>query len=180
MRAVLGLATCLLALPCTARVPRPAVAGATRKAPVAWDGEWNLLSAQSDNLDQRISEHLRDLNFALRLYWKEKLEHACRVYDHLDILKGDAFSVAMGKEPPLDTPADGAVVDWKNRNGDTFKASLTQEGPMLIQTMRGDGYSLQYVYSMRPDGKTLALEVTYTHPKLDNPFHFKLVYQRGA
>ncbi len=179
MRTRFLLATCLLTLPLVAQKAHPAAqAAAQPKAVVNWDGEWSRLAAKGDDLDQRIGDQVKDMNFALRFYWKKKLESACKAYDHLDILAGDSFSVALGKEPPIDTPADGTVVDWKNRDGDAFKASLTQDGPTLIQTLRGDGYTLQYVYSMRPDGKTLALEVTYTHPKLDSAFSYKLVFKR--
>ncbi len=178
MRPATILATCLLALPLAAqkaKAPAPAAA----KPAVDWDGEWSLLGSKSDNLEQRIDEHVKDMNFALRLFWKKKLQNACKAYDHLDILMGDSFSVTLGKERPVDTPADGTVVDWKNREDDAFKASLTQDGPTLIQTLKGDGYTLQYVYSMRPDGGTLALQVTYSHPKLDNPFSYKLVFKRS-
>jgi hypothetical protein len=71
------------------------------------------------------------------------------------------------------------VTDWKRSDGETFKASLTQDGPTMIQTLQGDGYTLKHVYSMRKDGETLALQVTYTHPKLDNPFSYKLVFKRN-
>lgn len=177
MRSQFLLATCLVAVPLVAQKAKPAPAAA-QKAQVDWDGEWSLLAAKSDNLEQRIDEHVKDMNFALRLFWKKKLQNACKAYDHLDILMGDSFSVALGKERPVDTPADGTVVDWKNRDDDRFKASLTQDGPTLIQTLQGDGYTLQYVYSMRPDGRTLAMEVTYTHPKLANAFSYKLVFKR--
>jgi hypothetical protein len=49
----------------------------------------------------------------------------------------------------------------------------------MIQTLTGDGFTLKYVYSMRKDGNSLALQVTYTHPKLDNPFTYKLVFKRN-
>lgn len=178
MRTELLFATCLLALPLAAQKAKPA-SPAAQKATVDWDGEWSLVGAKSDNLEQRIDEHVKDMNFALRIFWKKKLQNACKAWDHLDILMGDSFSVTLGKERPVDTPADGTVVDWKNRDDEAFKASLTQDGPTLIQTLQGDGYTLQYVYSMRPDGRTLAVQVTYTHPKLDNAFSYKLVFKRN-
>jgi hypothetical protein len=170
----------LLLCPLAAQKPRtPAATSEPRAAKVDWDGEWTLAVSQSDKIDERIDEHVKDLDFALRLFWKKKLQGACRPFNKLDILAGDSFSVTMGKERPIDTPADGTESDWKRGDDTVFKATLTKDGPTMIQTVTGDGYVLKYVYSMRKDGNSLALQVTYTHPKLDNPFSYKLVFKRN-
>jgi hypothetical protein len=171
--------SCLLALPLAAQKAKPAVtAGSTQAAKVDWDGEWSLVAAKSDNVDAQIDDQVKDMNFALRLYWKKKLQNACKRFDKLDILAGDSFTVTLGRERPIDTAADGTVSDWKRSDDEAFKATLSKDGPTMIQTLQGDGYTLKYVYSMRKDGGSLALEVTYTHPKLDNPFSYKLVFKR--
>lgn len=85
----------------------------------------------------------------------------------------------MGRERPIDTPADGTESDWKRSDDKVFKATLTQEGRTMVQTVSGGGYMLKYVYSMRKDGNSLALQVTYIHPKLDDPFSYKLVFKRN-
>lgn len=170
----------LLVLPLTAQKSKPAPskeASTVRK--VDWDGEWSLLAAKSDNPEEQIDAFVKDMNFALRLFWKKKLQNACRTFDKLDILAGDNFTVTMGRERPVDTPADGTVADWKRSDDEAFKATLTQDGPTMIQTLQGDGYTLKYVYSMRKDGESMAIQVTYTHPKLDNPFSYKLVFKRN-
>jgi hypothetical protein len=180
MRPVPLLLACLAVLPLAAQKAKSApVKEATQPHKVDWDGEWSLVAAKSDNLEEQIEAQVKDMNFAMRLFWKKKLQNACRAFDKLDILAGDSFTVTMGREVPVDTPADGTVTDWKRSDGETFKASLTQDGPTMIQTLQGDGYTLKHVYSMRKDGETLALQVTYTHPKLDNPFSYKLVFKRN-
>ena len=181
MRVLPILMLCLLPLPALAQKPKVSarVAEPAREAKVDWDGEWTLAVSQSDKLDERIDEHVKDLNFALRLFWKKKLQGACRTFNKLDILAGDSFSVTMGKERPIDTPADGTENDWKRSDDTVFKATLTKDGTTMIQPVTGDGYVLKYVYSMRKDGNSLALQVTYTHPKLDNPFSYKLVFKRN-
>ncbi|HJV48029.1 MAG TPA: hypothetical protein VJ549_02020 [Geothrix sp.] len=181
MRVLPFLLPCLLALPAAAQKPKaaPKAAEPAREAKVDWDGEWTLAVSQSDKVGERIDEHLKDLNFAMRLFWKKKLQSACRDFNKLDILAGDSFSVTMGKERPIDTPADGTESDWKRSDDTVFKATLTKDGPTMIQTVSGDGYTLKYVYSMRKDGNSLALQVTYSHPKLDNPFSYKLVFKRN-
>ena len=174
------LLSCLLALPLVAQKAKPsAVLESVKPAQVDWDGEWSLVASKSDDVPKAIDAHVKDLNFALRLFWKRKIQNACEPFDRLDILSGDSFTVTLGKERPIDTPADGTVTDWKRSDGEAFKATLRTDGPTMIQTLRGDGYTLTYVYSMRPDGRSLALEVTYAHPKLDDPFSYKLVFKRN-
>jgi hypothetical protein len=181
MRVLTLLLPCLLALPAAAQKPKtPAKAAEpVKETKVDWDGEWTLHASQSDKVDEQIEAHVKDLNFALKLYWKKKLQGACRSFNKLDILAGDSFSVTMGKERPVDTPADGTESDWKRSDDVVFKATLTKDGPTMIQTLVGDGYTLKHIYSMRKDGNSLALQVTYSHPKLDNPFSYKLVFKRN-
>ncbi|WP_026853697.1 hypothetical protein [Geothrix fermentans] len=181
MRVLALMLSCSLALPVLAQKPKPAAGTAepAKGAKVDWDGEWTLAASQSDKIEERIEEHVRDLNFAMKLFWKKKLQGACRPFNKLDILAGESFSVTMGRERPIDTPADGTESDWKRSDDTVFKATLTKDGPTMVQTVTGDGYVLKYVYSMRKDGNSLALQVTYTHPKLDNPFSFKLVFKRN-
>lgn len=179
MRVLPLLLPCLLALPLAAQKAKVPASESVKPAKIDWDGEWSLLVSQSDKIDEQIDGHLKDLNFAMKLYWKKKLQSACTSYSKLDILAGDSFSVTMGKERPIDTPADGTEADWKRKDDTAFKASLTKDGPTMIQTLTGDGYTLRQVYSMRKDGNSLALQVTYSHPKLDNPFSYKLVFKRN-
>lgn len=181
MRALSLLLPCLLVLPATAQKPKPTpkTADSQKETKIDWDGEWTLHASQSDKIDEQIEAHVKDLNFAMKLFWKKKLQSACRSFNKLDILAGDSFSVTLGKERPVDTPADGTESDWKRSDDVVFKATLTKEGPTMIQTLTGDGYTLKHIYSMRKDGSSLALQVTYSHPKLDNPFSYKLVFKRN-
>lgn len=181
MRLIPLLLPCLLALPIAAQKAKPAPKAAEleKEAKIDWDGEWSLHTSQSDKIDELIDAHVKDLNFAMKLYWKKKLQGACHSFNKLDILAGDSFSVTMGKERPIDTPVDGTESDWKRSDDTVFKATLTKNGPTMIQTLNGDGYTLKHVFSMRKDGSSLAIQVTYTHPKLDNPFSYKLVFKRN-
>lgn len=151
----------------------------TAEPKVNWDGEWSLIADDSDNLDAKIDEHLKDLNFAMKAWWKRKLNAACKTYKSLDILVGESFSVTLGKEVPADTSPDGKTSEWKRSDGTVFQVTLRKDGPRMTQTFTGDGCTLTNVYSMRKDGKTLALQITYSAPKLDNPFTYKLVFGRN-
>ncbi len=181
MRTLLPLLLCVLAVPAAAQKAKPApkMVENAKETKIDWDGEWTLHASQSDKIDEQIDAHLKDLNFALKLFWKKKLQGACRSFNKLDILAGNGFSVTMGKERSVDTPPDGTESDWKRSDDVVFKATLTKNGPTMIQTLVGDGYSLKHVYSMRKDGESLALQVTYSHPKLEAPFSYKLVFKRN-
>lgn len=153
------------------------------KAPavtVTWDGEWTLQTSGDESLEAQVESHLKDENFAKRLFWKRKILAACPEFTKLDVLSGDGLSITMGRERPIDTPGDGSSSDWKRSDDEAFKASFRREGSTLIQTLQGDGYTVTYVYSMRKDGESLALQVTYTHPKLSNPFTWKRVFRRSG
>jgi len=151
----------------------------TPEVKINWDGEWSLISDDSDNVEAKIDEHLKDLNFAMKAWWKRKLNAACKAHRTLDILVGESFSVTLGKEVPADTSTDGRASEWKRSDGTVFQVTMRKDGPRITQTFSGDGCTLTHVYSMRKDGKTLAMQVTYAAPKLDNPFSYKLVFGRN-
>jgi hypothetical protein len=177
---ILPLLTLALCLPPQAQEKK---ASETKKESVEvkinWDGEWSLLAEESDKLEPLIDEHLKDQNFAKRAWWKRKLQASCKAHAVLDILVGESFSVTLGKEVPVDTVPDGTTSEWKRSDGEKFQVSMRKDGPRITQTFQGDGYTLTYVYSMRKDGKTLALQITYAHPSLENPFSYKLVFRKA-
>lgn len=180
MRAmILALLAFSLALPAPAQSKKP-VPAKEGEAKINWDGEWTLLPEDSDKLGPLIEEHLKDQNFAMKVYWKKKLQNACRMPQALDILYGaSGFSITMDKEPPAESVADGTSSPWKRSDGEAFQVTLRQDGPRMTQIFQGDGYTLAHTYSMRKSGNTLAIQATYTHPKLGNSFSYKMVFKRA-
>ena len=179
-RLILPLLALALGLPACAQSKKaaPPPETAAKEAKIKWDGEWTLIPGESDQLDPKIEEHVKDQNFAMKVYWKKKLKNACPFPQALDILSGAEFSVTLGRERPAESSPDGTASQWKRSDGETFQVTLRKDGPRMTQTFQGDGYSLTHVYSMRRDGNTLALQITYAHPKLD-AFTYKLVYKRA-
>jgi hypothetical protein len=174
----LPLLALVLALPVGAQTKKAAPEKEAKEVKIKWDGEWALLPDDSDKLEPLIEEHLKDQNFAMKVYWKKKLKNACQSPQTLDILySGAEFSVTFGRERPAESSPDGTASEWKRADGEAFQVTLRKDGPRMTQTFQGDGYSLTNVYSMRKDGQTLALQVTYAHPKL-NALSYKLVYKR--
>ena len=159
--------------------PNSPATTANQDSSASWDGEWALLESESDKVEPLIEDHIKDQNFAMKLVWKRKLQASCKAFTSLDILAGESFSVTVGKELPTDTPTDGTVSEWKRSDGEKFQVSMRKDGPRITQTFQGDGFALTYVYSLRKDGKTLALQINYTNPKLNNPFSYKLVFKKS-
>jgi len=175
------LSLCLATLPAAAQAKKPAPEPKKEvpEAKVSWDGEWTLVAEDSDQADALIDDHLKELNFAKRVWWKRKLQASCKNYPSLDILVGSSFSVTLGKEVPTDVSPDGTTSEWKRSDGEKFQVTLRQEGPRITLSYQGDGYTLTNVLSMRKNGKTLAMQITYANPGLDAPFSYKLVFRRA-
>jgi len=171
---ILGVATPTPAQTTKAIPPKEA------EAKINWDGEWTLVPEDSDKLDALIEEHVKDQNFAMKVFWKKKLQNACKQPKNLDILYGmGGFSITLDKEPPIENTTDGAASAWKRIDGEAFQVTLRKDGPRMTQTFQAEGFSLTYVYSMRKSGDTLAVQATYTHPKLANSFSYKMVFKRS-
>ncbi len=167
-----------LVLGAQAPKPKPETGKAAKPAKVNWDGEWTLVADESDKLDAAIESHVADLNFAMKVYWKKKLQNACTVWPNLDILAASSFTLTLGRERPVTLNPDGTATDWKRKDDEVFQASLRVDGPRMVQTLEAKDHTLSLAYSLRPEEDTLALQVTYTHAKLSNPFSYKLVYRR--
>ena len=143
-----------------ARKAPPAKAVLAPEPKLQWDGEWTLVPDQSDQLEALLEAHLKEQNFALKAYWKKKLQKACRQPQAMDILcSGAEFSVTFDRESPVECSPDGTASTWKRSDGQEFQVTLRRDGPRMAQTFRGDGYSLAHVYTLSRDSNTLALEI---------------------
>ena len=143
-----------------------------------WDGEWSLDAGSSDGLKDRIAAFTQGMNLFQRTIWKKKLNNACQSYDTLSVLGGVGYSFTFGKEVPINTEANGTGDAWTRADGEKFSVSLKQTAPNAVSlALQGDGYTLNYGFEL--DGDTLTITVTYTAPKLDQPFDFKQVYKRN-
>ena len=144
-----------------------------------WDGDWALDSGSSDGLKDRIAAFTQGMNLFQRTIWKKKLTNACQSYDTLSVLGGIGYSFTFGKEVPINTEANGTGDAWTRTDGEKFSVSLRQTAPNTVSlALQGDGYTIND--TMELDGDTLTITVTYTAPKLDQPFDFKQVYKRNA
>lgn len=152
--------------------PKPAA------AKPKWDGEWSLSVPDSDAVADRIAAFTQGMNLFQRTLWKKKLSNACLTYDHLSILGGAGYSLTFGKEVPINVDVNATAEAWARQEDDEkFQASLKQNAPnSLTLVLQGDGYTL--TDTMELDGNTLTIRVTYTNPKLEQPFDYSQVYKR--
>ena len=143
-----------------------------------WDGEWKL-DASSDNLKDRIAAFTQGMNLLQRTLWKKKLTNACYSYDTLSILGGVGYSFTFGKEVPINVDPSGTADAWTRKDDEVkFQVSLKQAAPNAVSlALAADGYTLND--AMELDGDTLTIKVTYTSPKLDQPFDYTQVYKRN-
>ena len=177
-------------MPLFLMVPPALVAPAQAKAKPApapkaapkpkWDGEWTLDAGSSDGLKDRIASFTQGMNILKRTMWKKKLSNACLSYDTLSVLGGVGYSFTFGKEVPINTDTNGTGDAWTRTDGEKFSVSLKQPVPNAVSLALAneDGYTLNYGFEL--DGDTLTITVTYTAPKLDQPFDFKQVYKRNG
>ena len=111
---LLAALTASLLLPLSAQASK-AKPEAVKTAKADWDGEWTLVADESDKLVPAIEAHVADQNFAMKMYWKKKLQNACTAWPNLDILAASAFTLTLGKERPVTLSPDGTATDWKRR-----------------------------------------------------------------
>ena len=157
---------------------KPAAAPAKAAAKPKWDGEWTLSAGDSDGIKDRIAAATQSMNFFQRTLWKKKLTNACQSYDTLSVLGGVGYSFTFGKEVPINIDTNGTGDAWTRTDDEKFKVSLKQLAPNSISlALQGDDYTLNYAFELSADALTIT--VTYTAPKLDQPFDFKQVYKRN-
>lgn len=180
------IAALLLALPLSAqtksktKAPAPVAAPAPEPEPKPnWNGTWTLVGGESENLDARIEEFTKDMNFVQKQLWKRKLAKACKGFDKFLVLGGDVFSISFNKELPLNTALDGSAGTWTHSDGTKYEVAGARKGDTIVQTLQGDGYALSYTYLMRKDGQTLVLQASYASPKLPDSFLFKQVFRKN-
>lgn len=163
-----------------AKVAAPIPAPALEPAPKAnWNGTWTLVAGESDVLDTRVDEFIKDMNFLQKQLWKRKLAKACKGFTKCMVLDGQVVSISFDKELPLNTAMDGTASTWTHSDGTKYETSGARKGDTIVQTLQGDGYSLSYTYLMRKDGQTLVLQASYASPKLPDSFLFKQVFRKN-
>ena len=163
----------LIASPQAKAKPKPA------PAKPKWDGDWTLSVADSDVIKDRIASFTQGMNLFQKTVWKKKLTNACFSYQTLSVLSGMGFSFSFGKEVPINVDSNGTAGSWtRQEDEEKFQTSLKTLAPNSVSlVLTGEDYTL--TDGIEIDGDTLTVHVTYSSPKIPQPFDYSQVYKRN-
>ncbi len=145
----------------------------------SWDGDFVFEPDKSDSVPEAIKKLTDPMNFALRAFWKKRLEGSEKPPQNLSILKGGNVTLTVNKELPF-TTGPGSPAKWKRADGDTFEVSLKDEPPGFSLSFAQDDVVRTWRLSLSSDGKTLSVEVTLSNPKLPQPLAYRLQYRKAG
>ena len=145
----------------------------------SWDGDYVLEPDKCDNIPDAIKKLTDPMNFALRAFWKKKLEGSEKPPQNLSLLKGSNATLTVNKEIPF-TVSPGSPAKWKRADGDTFEVSYKEEAPAFSLIFAQDDVARTWRFSLSADGKALSVEVTLRNPKLPGPLTYHLQYRKAG
>lgn len=145
-------------------------------------GTYTLNTAASDDVDKAIEATIKGMNFIARPIARKRLrETNVPPYQRIVISYTQAeVSITTDQRAPIRTSPNGTPVDWTREDGEKFKVSTVWESGKLKQTFKGKDGQRVNTYSISADGKTLAMQVSVTSPRLPRPLTYKVVYRRTA
>jgi hypothetical protein len=145
----------------------------------SWDGDFVFEPDPSDNVPDAIKKLTDPMNFALRAFWKKKLEGSEKPPRNLSILKGGNLTLTVNKELPF-TAGPGSPAKWKRADGETYEVSFQDEPPAFSLSFVQDDVVRTWHLRLSEDGKTLTLNVTLRNPKLPQLLAYKLQYRKAG
>ncbi len=143
-------------------------------------GCWTLDRAASGDVRRAIDTATARMNFVIRPIARLRLRSANELHEHLSITVTPAeVATQVDRAAPIASPADGRPITWTRENGDVFQLHTVLAGQRLVQTFVGrDASRRENVFTPAPDGRTLDVAVTVSHPRLPRPVVYTLVYRR--
>ena len=142
-------------------------------------GTYTLNARASDNVQSAINEAASHVMFLIRGIARSRMRATNPVYQRVTIGEtASEFSIAFDQRAPVRTPSNGARTPWTREDGEKFQVMTAVEGGRLHQTFIADDGRRVNVFSLSPDGKTLTMETTVSSPKLPQPLHYRLVFDR--
>jgi hypothetical protein len=170
----LALPTAAVALPL---VPAPAHAQQAQAS--AFVGTYTLNQRASDNVERAINEAGSHVMFLIRGIARSRMRSTNVAYHRVTIAEpGNEFTIQYDQRAPIHTPANGTAVQWTREDGEKMQVSTRVADGKLVQTfIPPDGRRVN-TYTLSNDNKTLTMEVVVTSPKLPQPLHYRLVFDR--
>lgn len=145
----------------------------------AWDGDFALEADKGDSIPEAVKRLTDPMNFALRAFWKKKLEGSEKAPRALSLLKGGNATLTVDKELPF-TAGPGSPARWKRADGETFEVVFKDEAPAFSLVFTQEEVVRTWRFTLSEDGRTLSVEVTLRNPKLPGPLAYRLQYRKAG
>jgi hypothetical protein len=143
-----------------------------------YSGVFNLLSAQSDDLEAVIKAATARMNFITRPIARSRLKKTNSPYRSVEIAQ-PADSIAITYEGRrIAAPATGASIPWKREDGEKFEIWMRAESDRVQHHFKADDGERLNEFLLSAGGDTLSMLVTVTSPRLPAPLTYRLVYVR--
>lgn len=172
-----SLLGCALLLASLARAGTPDIEELRQR----YAGEYRFTggTTERERIPAAVDHSVDGMFFIARGIAYDRLMKVCEICTSYRLSFGnDKVTVAGPCQLPDESPADGSEVDHRTKAGDTSKLSQRFVDGSLVQYFRGEEGARRVVYTLAPDGVSLAVQVTITSKHLPNPVDYTLSYKR--
>jgi hypothetical protein len=147
----------------------------------AGDYEFAGGSVERSSVPAAVERSVEGMFFIARGIAYDRLLKSSQVCERYTLELGEErISVSGSCRTPDVSPASGAEVEHRTRQGETSKLSQTFVGESLVQEFRGDEGARKVVWTLLPDGATLRAQVLITSKHLPRPVEYALTYRRRS
>ncbi len=143
-----------------------------------YTGRWNLVAAESDNIDAAIETAIRSMNFVARPIARSRLKRRNVAFPHFDVsVDGRGLRVHHADGLDVVYPAVGESVKTRSPDGSDITTRLGVE-PALLLTYDAEAGRREDTYVLDAKASKLILNVRLTSSSLPKALTYRLVYRR--
>lgn len=156
-----------------------AAGGAASAQAPALPGTYTYLEAESDPIRPAIEQAVARMNFITRPIARGRLTRTNQPYGTITIdTQGDQVTIVTDERAPIVATSDGNPMKWTREDGEVLDVTTRWLDGDLEQTYIAEDGQRKNVFTLSPDGNTLAMLVTVTSPRLSAPLTYTLRYRR--
>jgi len=136
-------------------------------------------TTEREGIPAAVERSVDGMFFISRGIAYDRLMHVCEVCTTYRLSFTDSEVTVAGPCQLSDvSPADGSEVEHRTKAGDASKLSQRFVDGALVQEFRGEEGARRVVWTLGPDGVSLAVHVTITSKHLPHPVDYTLSYKR--
>ncbi len=136
-------------------------------------------TTERESIPAAVERSVDGMFFISRGIAYDRLMQVCEICSRYHLGFTDAQVTVAGPCRLSDvSPADGSEVDHRTKSGDTSKLSQRFVDGALVQYFRGEEGARKVVWTLGPDGVSLAVHVTITSKHLPHDVDYTLSYKR--